>query len=82
MIKYVYASRNKKSGQYSDPAYHLFNKEDAVEVWTASAKETPDEMKERVKEVEMYYIGEFDTKTGLIKCVDEPEFIIDLGSVI
>ena len=77
MIKYIYASRNKKSGNFNTPMLHDFPKESASEAFAISAKEAPKES--RCDELEIYYIGTFDTKTGEIK--QEQEFLIDLGSV-
>ena len=80
MIKYVFATRNKKSGNYNLPQFYDFQKENAAEVFTISAKETPASGIEAIKELEVYYIGTFDTKTGVLET--DIDFIIDLGSVI
>lgn len=77
MIKYLYTTRNKKSGNFNALMAQDFPKENAVEVYTISAKETGTE---QVKELEVYYIGIYDTKTGEVKM--EKEFLLDLGSVI
>lgn len=80
MIKTIFATKNKKSGNFNAPMFYDFPKENAAEVFTISAKETPAQGKEAVKELEVYYLGTLDTKTGVI--VSEIEYIIDLGSVL
>lgn len=77
MIKYVYTTKNKKSGNFNQPVCQDFPKDNAVEVYTISAKETASEA---IKELEVYYLGEFDTKTGVF--TSSVEFLLDLGSVI
>lgn len=77
MIKYMYASKNKLSGNFNTPMLHDFPKEAASEAFAISAKEAPKES--RCNELEIYYLGTYDTKTGEIKC--EKEFLIDLGTL-
>lgn len=76
MIKYVYGTKNKKSGNFNQPVYQDFSKDNAVEAYTISAKEASSEV---IKELDLYYLGTFDTKTGLM--TSEIEFLLDLGSV-
>lgn len=78
MIKYIYASKNKLSGNFNTPILHDFPKEAAPEAFAISAKEAPKDA--RIGELEIYYLGTFDTKTGEIK--QEQEYLIDLGSVL
>ena len=80
MIKYIYATKNKLSGNFNVPTLYDIPKENAAEAFTISAKETPVQGKEAVKELEVYYLGIFDTKTGEIKM--EKEYLIDLGAVL
>lgn len=77
MIKYVYSTKNKLSGNFNAPMLHDFPKDNAAEVFTISAQEAK---AEQVKELEVYYLGTFDTKTGVF--ASEVEYIIDLGSVL
>lgn len=77
MIKYVYGTKNKLSGNFNAPVLHDFPKDNAAEVFTISAKEAHDP---RISELEVYYLGTFDTKTGVF--TSESEYIIDLGSVL
>lgn len=78
MIKYIYASKNKLSGNFNTPMLHDFPEEAASEAFAISAQEAPKES--RVSELEIYYLGTFDTKSGEIK--QETKFLLDLGSVI
>lgn len=78
MIKYIYASKNKLSGNFNTPILHDFPKEAAPEAFAISAKEAPKDV--RIGELEIYYLGTFDTKTAEIK--SEQEFLIDLGTVV
>lgn len=80
MIKYIYATKNKKSGNFNMPTLHDFPKENAAEVFSISAKETPEQGKEAVKELEVYYLGTFDTKTAKVE--QEIGYLIDLGAVL
>lgn len=77
MIKYVYASKNKLSGNFNTPILQDFPKEAAAEAYTITVKESPTE---QLKELEIYYLGTFDTKSGLF--TQEVEYILDCGSVI
>lgn len=77
MIKYVYASKNKLSGNFNMPVLQDFTKDNAAEAYAISALEHPTE---ELKELEIYYLGTFDTKTG--QFVQEIEYLIDCGSVI
>lgn len=77
MTKYVYATKNKLSGNFNEPKYYDFLKDAAVEQFTISAQEHPSEF---VKELVVYYLGTFDTKTGLF--VSECEYLVDLGAVL
>lgn len=78
MIKYLYATKNKKSGNFNNITAYDFPKENAAEVFSISAKESPKEA--RVDELEVYSIGTYDTCTGVVK--SEVEFLIDLGAVV
>ena len=80
MIKYIYATKNKLSGNFNVPMLYDIPKENAAEAFTISARETPAEGKAAVKELEVYYLGTFDTKTAEI--VSEKEYLIDLGAVL
>lgn len=79
MIKYVYSTKNKLSGNFNAPQLQDFPKDNAAEVFTISAREAK-AAKDQLKELEVYYLGTFDSKTGAFTC--EQEYILDLGSVI
>ena len=73
MIKYVYTTRNKLSGNFNSPLLYDIPKENAAEAFAISAKESKDPL---VAELEAYYLGTYDTKTGLF--VNEQEFLISI----
>lgn len=77
MTKYIYATKNKLSGNFNEPKLYDFTKESAVEQFTISALENPDAL---VKELEVYYLGTYDTKTGLFE--SDVEYLLDLGAVL
>lgn len=77
MTKFVYATKNKLSGNFNEPKFYDFEKDGAVEQFTISALENPSEI---LKELEVYFLGTFDTKTGIF--VSEVEYLIDLGAVL
>ena len=78
MTKYVYTTKNLKSGNFNVPQFHDFKKEDAAEVFAISAREIKDV--EMLKELDVYYLGTFDTKTGVF--TSEVEFVLSLASVL
>ena len=77
MTKYIYASKNKLSGNFYEPKFYDFTTESAKEQFTITALESKDPL---IKELEVYYLGTFDTKTGLF--VSEVEYLLDLGAII
>ena len=81
MIVYLYATRNKKSGAYSKVTGEALEKERATESYARAAMEASDESKLLLQELELYFLGTYDDKTGSI-CPVMPEFLLDLGSVI
>lgn len=82
MTKYVYCSKNVKSGNFNVPQLYDFPHENAEEAFEISIKETPIQGREAVKELDIYYLGTFDTKTGLFKVEESPEFIISGAAVL
>ena len=81
MIKYVYASKNVKSGNFNVPILENFNEEAAKEAYEISFKEAAANAKEQLKELDIYYLGTFDTKTGLFMQV-EPVFLVSGAAVL
>ena len=77
MIKYIYASKNKLSGNFNVPMFEDFEPEGAAERYSIAAVE---HSSEAVKELEMYFLGTFDTKTGVL--VSSIDYLVDLGVVI
>lgn len=80
MIKFIYATKNKLSANFNNPMFYDFDKDAARESFTISALETPAEGKKAIKELEVYFLGTFDTKLGVF--VPDNDFIVDLGQVL
>ena len=81
MIKHVYASKNVKSGNFNTPQLYDFNADAAREAFEISFKETPKEGVDAVKELDIYYLGTYDTKTGIFS-QDEVTFIVSGAAVL
>lgn len=81
MIKYVFASKNVKSGNFNTPMLYDFSKDNAREAFEISIKETPKEGRVAVSELDIYYLGTYDTKTGKF-AENEPEFIVSGSAVL
>lgn len=81
MIKHVYASKNVKSGNFNSPQLYDFDEENAREAFEISFKETPKEGVAAVKELDIYYLGTYDTKTGVFS-QDEVKFIVSGAAVL
>lgn len=81
MIKYVYAFKNILSGQFGNPTVEVINSDNAVEAYTAAAREAKGEAKEAMKELDLYYLGTFDTKSGNLELVN-PTFLVSLKEVM
>ena len=77
MIRYIYATKNRKSENFNAPQINNFPKDNAVEEFTISVKEVPEMQKEAVKELDFYYLGTFDTRTGVVVPVCEYLFSAD-----
>lgn len=64
MTKYIYATKNLKSGNFNKPEMYDFPPENAKETYEISFKEQPVEAQSFIRELEVYYLGEFHTKSG------------------
>lgn len=80
MILRLYATRNKKSGQYGKIAVEIFDEKEICESYACSFKEAPEDQKVYLRELEVYKLGEYDTATGCIVAAT-PEFLMDLGAI-
>lgn len=80
MILKLYATRNKKSGQYGKIAAEILDPKEIVESYSCSFMEAPADQKVYLKELEVYQLGEYDTLTGKIVAL-VPEFLLDLGTI-
>lgn len=81
MILNVYATRNKKSGQFSAKVdMQVFDEKQAIENYSVAKLEATKEMQVLYDELELYRLGSYDTTTGKIDVID-PVFLLDLGAV-
>ena len=79
MMLNVYATRNKKSGQYGKPDVQVMSEEQIKESYTCSFLEAPEEQKLLLRELEVYKLGTYDTETGVIAA--EVSYLMDLGAI-
>lgn len=76
----IYATRNKKSGQYGKPDFNVMNEKQAKENYTIAALEADEKSKILLAELDLYHLGSYDTETGAIVSI-EPVHLLDLGAV-
>lgn len=79
MILNVYATKNKKSGQFGKPDVQVMNHEQIKESYTCSFLEAPENQKVLLRELEVYCLGTFNTDTGII--VAEITYLMDFGGL-
>ena len=79
MMLHVYATRNKKSGQFGKPDVQVMSEEQIKESYTCSFLEAPEQEKILLRELEVYKLGEYNTETGII--VADVSYLMDLGSI-
>ena len=80
MTTYIYATKNKKSGDFGKVSSEIYKPEQITDLYVNSVKEAPDDKRVFLEELEVYCLGSLDTKTGVIS--GSPQFLIDLGSVV
>lgn len=81
MILYLYASRNKKSGQFGKQVTcELYEKDQISQLYAASVKEASENDKVYLRELEVYCLGLLNTETGDIK--PEKTFILDVATLL
>lgn len=80
MILEIYATRNKKSGQFGKLDLQPFDEKVAIENYSVAYLEATEESKLLLKELDLYHLGHYDTETGIIDKVD-PVLLLDLGAV-
>lgn len=81
MILNVYATRNKKSGQFSAKVdIQVLDEKEAIENYSVAKLEATKEMQVLYEELELYRLGSYNTETGKIEAI-EPVFLLDLGAV-
>lgn len=79
MIKYIYCYRSRVASLYNKPFTMDFNPDDIKDLLFESyASFNIDEL-QTLMEDDLYYIGSFDNKTGLI--VPANKFILDVSTL-
>lgn len=81
MILHVYAYRDKKIGAFMVPTFTTDTKEVALEKLSRSIKVDDEKKAEKLKDLDLYYIGVYDDKTGILAPI-QPEFLLSLDEVI
>lgn len=79
MIMYLYATKNKKSGNFGKVSTEVYEPEKAVVIYSTSAKEAHEKEKVYLAELDLYTLGTIDTQTGVI--TSKVEFLFDIGTV-
>lgn len=80
MILQVYATRNKKSGQFGKLDLQPYEDKVAIENYSTAYLEATEQSQTLLKELDLYHLGEYDTTTGKLKAID-PVLLLDLGAV-
>lgn len=82
MIKYVYATKNKKSSNFNAPQFTDYaDREVGKQAYIIGCKESRQHEVEIVKELDFYYLGTFDTKTGKFDTLEDPDFLFSGSEV-
>lgn len=79
MIKNCYAYYNRLTGQYEMPRALPYDKQDVIEDLIASIKANKGDL-DYLLEHDFYYMGTFDTKTGVYLC--SKELLISLNKEV
>lgn len=82
MISYVYCYRNLKAGFYTAPVCNQFDKEKIIEQTQRTFilnKGTAEH--EQQKEVDLYFLGLFDDKSGAFQLLEKPEYLCSFTEV-
>lgn len=80
MTCYLYATKNKKSGDFGKISTELYNRDQIKDLYINSVKEMPKDKQSLMSELELYSVGFIDTKTGVV--TPQVEFLLDLGCVV
>lgn len=81
MILSIYAYRDKKLGAFETPFVNNLEKDRAAVAVSRALVGLDDVKKIRMKDLDLYYLGSFDDKTGRISAVPG-EFICSIDSII
>ena len=80
MIMYLYASKNKKSGQFGKLTTELYTKDQISQLYATSVKEAAENERVYLRELEVFCLGQLNTETGEI--VPERTFVLDVATLI
>lgn len=81
MILSIYCYRDKKLGAYEVPFVNNLEKDRAAVAVSRAIAGLDSDKRAKMIDLDLYYLGEFDDKTGNIKLC-EKEHIISLDSII
>ena len=81
MILSIYCYRDKKLGAYEVPFVNNLEKDRAAVAVSRAIAGLDSVKRNKMKDLDLYYLGEFDDKTGNIKLC-EKEHIISLDSIV
>ena len=81
MILSIYAYRDKKLGAFETPFVNNLEKDRAAVAVSRAIVGLEDKQKLRMRDLDLYYLGSFDDKTGRISAVNG-EFICSIDSII
>jgi len=83
MDKKAYAIWDKKSETFSFPVVHQHNVEAIRELeYVVNDVSRPTMLSRYPDEFELYYMGEFDSRTGRIDQLKHPELVCAVGNLI
>lgn len=79
MIMHLYATKNKKSGNFGKVSTEIYKPEEAIAIYSTSAKEAQKNEQVYLAELDLYCLGTLDTETGIITA--KVEYLFDIGTV-
>lgn len=79
---YVYAFYNKLVGAYEKPIINNFPQEDFSELVVRDILVSDNAAKVRMQECQLFYLGKYDDKLAKFELESQPDFILDVGSLI
>ena len=77
MITKLYTIRDRKSGIYGTP-FGSFNHDTAIRDFHSFCKQVQNEY--LAEDLELYYVGEFESNTGEMKSKEKAEFLVQFSN--